>query len=317
MTWESIDCAAAPCRLFTVGNGADYAIQTTGLIAKTTGSFLHVKGVTTETDDGTRNGYSIQLNSNFMSGTAACRGVSGCLSWSQFVYSAEEQSAFIQNWLIGIGTCPDSTWADGGSGDCYKNSAAVAVPVIGITNLAKLKMSGGAVKNGKDTLVFANGTDAYTTNERDTVTDLASAWTASEFNIIGDGGLSEAVFNKGSSVTVRIGINDHTTTTPTCLANAGTTGRDQQPAFSASLPGLRRPASPAVEFYREGLDALRYSLRADAHPDRDPLVRRGLPSAAAATTTGTTATNVCELRRELAAATRDRFVHRGPPRQET
>ena len=224
MTWEATACTAAPNRPFTVGNGADYAIQSTSLIAKATGSFVHATNVHTETDAGTPNGYSIQLNSNFMSGTAACQGVAGCVSWEQFVYSSEEESAFIQNWLIGIGTCPDASWFDAGGGACYKNSAAVAAPVIGITSLAHLKMSATAVKTGKDTLVFANGTDAYTTNERDSVTGLATAWTASEFNIIGDGNASEAVFNPGAAVTVRIGINDHTTTKPTCVANAGTTG---------------------------------------------------------------------------------------------
>jgi hypothetical protein len=246
MTWESIACTTAPNRPFTVGNGADYSIHSAGLIAKATGTFLHVKNVKTETDDGTANGYSIQLNSNFMSGTAACNGVNGCLSWAQFVYSSEEQSAFIQNWLIGIGTCPDSSWFDAGSGDCFKNSAAVSVPVIGITNLAQLKMSGGAINKGKDSLAFANGTEAFTTNEKDSVTNLASAWTASEFNIIGDGGASEAVFNKGSSVTVRIGINDHTKNTPTCAANDGTTGETNNLTLGACSAFVG--SSPAVEF---------------------------------------------------------------------
>ncbi len=224
MTWETIGCTAAPNRPFTVGNGADYAIQSTGLIAKATGSFVRATNVNTETDGGVANGYSIQLNSNFMSGTAACGGVAGCMSWEQFVYSSEEESAFIQNWLIGIGTCPDASWFDAGGGSCFKNSAAVVVPVIGITNLAHLKVSASAIRAGKDTLVFANGTEAFSTNERDSVTGLATAWTASEFNIIGDGNASEAVFNAGAAVTVRIGINDHTLTKPACIANAGTTG---------------------------------------------------------------------------------------------
>ena len=248
-TWESMDCTTAPSRPFTVGNGGDYAIQTTGHIAKSTGTFLHVNNVTTENDGGTRNGYSIQLNSNFMPGTAACNGVAGCMSWAQFVYSSEEQSAFIQNWLIGIGTCPDASWFDAGGGDCFKNSAAVDVPVIAITDLSQLKMSGGAVAGGKDSLVFVNGTEAFTTNEKDNVTNLASGWTSSEFNIIGDGGASEAVFNKGSSVTVRIGINDHTQNTPSCVANAGTTGETNNLTLGAckSFVGTKGPAVEFVE----------------------------------------------------------------------
>jgi hypothetical protein len=246
MSWEPVSCTTAPSRAFAVGNGADYAAQSAGLIAKTTGTFLHVTDVATEDDSGTADGYSIQLNSNFMSGTAACNGVAGCMSWAQFVYSSEEQSAFIQNWLIGIGTCPDGTWYDDGQGDCYENSAAVDVPVIGITDLSALKMSGGATTGGKDSLVFANGTEAYTTNESDSVTDLASAWSSSEFNIIGDGGGTEAVFNPGASVTVRIGINDHTSNPPTCVANAGTTGETNNLTLSACKTFVA--SSPAVEF---------------------------------------------------------------------
>lgn len=245
-SWEPIECSVAPSRAFTVGNGADYAIQSAGLIAKSTGTFLHVTNVKTETDAGTKNGYSIQLNSNFMTGTAACSGVANCLSWAQFVYSSEEESAFIQNWLIGIGTCPDASWFDAGGGDCFKNSAAVTVPVIGITDLSALKMSGGAVKGGKDSLVFANGAEAFTTNQKDNVTDLATAWNASEFNIIGDGGGSEAVFNKGSSLEVRIGINDHTANTPSCIANDGTTGETNNLKLGSCKVFVA--SSPAVEF---------------------------------------------------------------------
>lgn len=237
MKWEAIDCGAAPThfvnhppasaasaeRPMTVGNGNDYAAQSKGTISKTVGTFPTVTGVKTESDDGQSNGYSIQLNSNFMKGTKACKNVSGCQSWSQFVYSSEEQSAFIQDWLIGIGTCPSSAWNDAGSGDCYKNSAAVNVPVIPITKLSTMKMSGSATSS-KDSLVFTADGEAYSTSQADSVTNLSTAWTSSEFNIIGDGGGSAATFNKGSSVTVKIAITDGTNSTPTCLGNGGTTG---------------------------------------------------------------------------------------------
>src|SRR5262249_42771086 len=136
MAWESVACTTAPNRpfaspratvsadvvdaldcAFTFGNGHDFALHFTGRISSSTGSYPKVTGVTSESDGGTRNGYSIQLNSNFMSGTAACEGVSGCLSWAQFVYSSEERAVFIQNWLIGIGTCPNSSWINAGGGD--------------------------------------------------------------------------------------------------------------------------------------------------------------------------------------------------------
>src|SRR5436305_1108016 len=53
---------------------------------------------------------------------------------------------------------------------------------------------------------------------------LSGAWNASEFNIIGDGGGSQAVFNRGASVTVEITATSGSTAAPKCVANAGTTG---------------------------------------------------------------------------------------------
>jgi hypothetical protein len=234
MAWSKVDCVAGPSHAFrprsgslpeTVGNGADFAAESASLISQSVGTFPTVTGVTSEKDGRSANTYSIQLNSNFMSGTAACNGVSGCLAWSQFVYSSSEESAFMQYWLIGIGKCPKGGgWINAGGGDCYKNSAAVSVPKIAITNLANLKLSGTAVKGGNDSLVFTNGTEAYTTSGKDTVTDLATAWDASEFNVIGDGGGSEAAFNTGSSVTVKIAVTNGSTAALVCGANDGTTG---------------------------------------------------------------------------------------------
>lgn len=246
LVWEKIDCTEVVPEI--VGNGNDYAAEvSSGLINQTVGTFPTVTGVTSETDDRRKNTYSIQLNSNFMSGTAACNGVSGCLSWLQYVYSSSEKAAFMQYWLIGIGSCPKGGgWISDGEGDCYKNSAAVAVPTIAITSLSELKMSGTAVKGGKDTLVFTSGTEAYTTNGADTVVDLATAWTSSEFNIIGDGGGSEAVFGKGASVTVKVAVNNGTTSAPTCVANDGTTGETNNLTLgSCSATG---GSSPYVEF---------------------------------------------------------------------
>ena len=39
---------------------------------------------------------------------------------------------------------------------------------------------------------------------------------ALEFNIIGDGGGSEANFNSGTKLTVEIAVNDGSTAAPTC-----------------------------------------------------------------------------------------------------
>ena len=247
--WNKVECTVAPNRPYThrgavapqtVGDGVDYAAEVTPLISETVGTFPTVTDVTSE-KDGSSNVYSIQLNSNFMS-TAACNGISGCLAWEQFVYSSGEQAAFMQYWLINYGTCP-SGW-NTYSPDCYKNSAAVSVPQVAISQLKNLKLSGTAVSNGSDTLVFTTATEAYSTTGKDSVVDLATDWHESEFNIIGDGGGSEASFNKGASITVKLAVTDGSTAAPTCASDAGTTGETNNltlkscTASSGSTPSI-------------------------------------------------------------------------------
>jgi len=229
--WLKVECTEAPNRLFlphrgaigfTVGDGDDYVVEVSGLMTQSVGTFPKVTGVTSETGVSGPNDYSLQLNSNFMT-TAACNGHADCLSWEQFVYSSGETAAFMQYWLIDYGVSCPSGW-NSFSNSCYRNSAAVSVPQEVITTLATLKLSGKAVAAGKDTLVFTAGTEAYSTTGKDSVVDLATDWKESEFNIVGDGGGSEAVFNEGSAINVEITVTDGTTTAPTCVKNAGTTG---------------------------------------------------------------------------------------------
>jgi hypothetical protein len=252
--WIKVECTAAPNRLFlprggatsfTVGNGHDYAAEVSGLMTASVGTFPTVTGVKSEKGAGVKNDYSIQLNSNFMV-TAACNGHSSCLSWEQFVYSSGEEAAFMQYWLIDYGTsCPAGGW-NYYEGSCYKNSAAVTVPTEKITLLEYLKLSGTAVAGGKDTLVFTAETDAYSTTGKDSVVDLATDWSESEFNVIGDGGGSKAVFNKVSSITVKIAVTDGSTSAPTCAADAGTTGETNNLTLgSCTASG---GSAPAIEF---------------------------------------------------------------------
>jgi hypothetical protein len=254
LAWSRVACVEAPAKAYmprtgtahgeTVGDGHDYAAGVTGgLMTSTVGSFPRVTGVTSERDGGS-NIYSLQVNSNFMT-TAACNGNPNCLSWEQFVYSSGERSAFMQYWLINYGqSCPAGWFTF--STDCYKNSAAVGVPQEAITKLSKLKLSGTAVANGVDTLVFTAGTKAYSTTGPDSVVFLATDWQQSEFNIIGDGGGSQAVFNTGSSITVRLAVTNGTQNVPTCVANAGTTGETN----NLNLGACRAAggAQPGIQF---------------------------------------------------------------------
>ncbi len=239
LTWNKVECVVAPAIPYvprtgaisqTVGNGNDYAAEvTSGPINATLGSFPKVTGVTSETDPGGlgANDYSLQLNSNFMN-TAACDGArdpAQCLDWQQFVYSSGYEVAFMQYWLINWNNPCPSGWFSY-SNDCYTNSNGVGAPLEVITSLNRLKLFGanyGGV-GGTDELVFSAGVRAYSTTGPDSIVDLATAWTESEFNIVGDGGGSEANFNSGSSITVQITVLNGTRDVPICAADSGTTG---------------------------------------------------------------------------------------------
>jgi hypothetical protein len=235
LAWTRTECAVAPAIPYiprrgavsqTVGNGNDYAAEiTSGLISKTIGAFPKVTGVTSETGILGANDYSLQLNSNFMN-TQACNGArnpSQCQDWEQFIYSSGYEQVFMQYWLINYDTTCPSGWFTYET-DCYTNSTAVGAPKEVITVLQTLKLSGSAVQGGIDTVTFAVGTKAYSTTGQDSVVYLATGWTESEFNIVGDGGGSEADFNSGSSIEVEVAVTNGTENAPTCAAHAGTTG---------------------------------------------------------------------------------------------
>ena len=251
--WEKMDCTVAHPRVHPIrripngspaadvtGNGNDYVAQAAGLITKTLGTFPSVTGVKTEKSVGVAafggggilgpNEYTLQINTNFTGTTAACAGHSGCTVWQQFIYSPDYQvngqaAVFMQYWLIGWGSsaCP-SGWMSAGGGDCFRNSNIATAPDMPITSLAKLTLSGAVVAGGNDTVVFNNGTQAYSITGKDSVVDISSVWTQSEFNVVGNAGGSRAQFNKGSSVTVKVALTDGSTAAPQCIASAGSTG---------------------------------------------------------------------------------------------
>ncbi len=181
------------------------------------------------------------------------RGETNCLSWSQFVYSSDAEAVFIQDWLIFYGdTCGTGLWNPDDFGDCFMNSAGVTVPQIPLTadsDLSSLKMSGIARNGGDDTLVFANGTDAFITTQPDSIANLATGWIASEYNIFGDGGGTEAILNKSAAIDVRIEAKDGTELAPLCLDNVGFTGETNNRTLGACTAYGGKP--PAIEF-KEG-----------------------------------------------------------------
>jgi hypothetical protein len=268
-TWTPVECTTAPDRRYepahgtagdTVGDGADYAAVASGLIASSVGSFPAVKGVTKEKDGTVANEYSLQLNTQFFSGSPACSGAStpsSCLAWQQYVFSNSGGKfgggvAFMQYWLIDYGSSCPAGWMSF-SGDCYRNSSAVQVPEQAITQLKYLSVSGSAVggnlASSLDGIVLTTKAQAYSATGYDVVVDLADFWTASEFNVFGDGDSTEATFNAGPTVTVKIALQDGTTKKPTCNANSGTTAETNNLTLGSckAVPG-KNGLPPYVQF---------------------------------------------------------------------
>jgi len=252
-SWEKVECKPLEPRAHTehrhrtadepevVGNGNDYVAFAKGLITSAAGIVSIVKDVTSEKSVGVAafggggilgaNEYSLQLNTNDLETTSACAGHSGCRVWQQFVYAtdyfispAHTAGLFIQYWLLdwGSSNCP-SGWNKYGS-DCWKNSGYAEVPDFGITEVGDVELSASATAGGKDTIMLFGPSDTYTVTGNDSVLDISSVWNKAEFNVVGDAGGSEAVFNNGASTRVTIGLADKSTATPSCLANGGTTG---------------------------------------------------------------------------------------------
>ena len=152
----------------------------------------------------------------------------------------------MQYWMLKWDNPCPSGWISDEEGDCFSNSMAVAVPKEGIRALDRLKLSGSAQSGGLDTLVFSVGKEAYSATGSDSVLDLATAWNKSEFNIFGDGDLSEADFNSGSSIAVLVEVFNGTTNAPRCLSGAGTTGETNN--LNLGLCDVAGGATPYIEF---------------------------------------------------------------------
>jgi len=256
--WQEVQCTTAPqrpylpargSRPYTVGNVTDLSAHVLGSISLAEGSFERVTDVTSESGGGVANAFSLQLNTNFFT-TSSCNNIPGCEGWEQFLFAnSTTASAFIQYWLLNYGsTCP-AGWIQN-NGSCYKNSVnAVSVPIQTIATLGNLSLTGNASSGGTDEVILSIGSNLYSVAGNNSVAGLATEWQAAEFNVFGDGGLSQAVFNTGSTIVVRTSVDSGTTIAPTC-ENTGTTGETN----NLTLVTTPKPccpiggASPAIVF---------------------------------------------------------------------
>jgi hypothetical protein len=272
IVWQQVECKETHPRTHPIvrkpgegqitGNGDDYVAESSGLTTGALGTFPTVTGVKSEKSVGVLafgdggilgpNEYSLQLNTNFGSATAACEGHSGCIVWQQFIYATDyevkgEAAVFMQNWLIDFGSsaCPKGFSSDG-EGDCFGNSNTVTAPDVSPTSLASLSLSAAADAGGNDTVVFTDGTTAYSVSQADTTLDISQVWKESEFNVVGDAGGSRADFNKPVSITVKIALTDGSTSAPTCVANGGTTGETNN--LNLGTCSASSGSSPSIQF---------------------------------------------------------------------
>jgi len=272
LTWHAVACVAAPniplvptkaahasarhTAPVTVGDGTDYSAVVSGLISKATGTFTNVSSGITEKGavDGSgsqvSNSFSLQLNSQFFSGSAACARASvpaNCLAWQQFVYTFNgggTGDVFMQYWLIDYAaTCPSGWYTY--STDCYTNSSATTISAITAAQLASVKLTASAVSGGNDAVSVSVGSgSASTVTGKDTKVGLAGFWNTTEWGVYGDGGGSAANFGTGSTLEAVTSLTSTSSAAPSCVLE-GFTGETNNLKLTAT-PALGTVASPTM-----------------------------------------------------------------------
>jgi hypothetical protein len=271
LAWHAVKCVTAPTTplaplpspkghmpLKVVGDGHDYSAVVTGKISNAVGTFTNVtKGITEKGKVGNEgkevaNAYSLQLNTQFFTGSPACSGAkspSKCLAWQQFVYTYQNKKTgyiFMQYWLIDYNaTCPSGWFTY--STDCYTNSSSSKVTGGPLTaaDLASVKLTGSATSGSTDSVSLAVGTgQANSVTAKDTKIDLAKFWNTSEWGVFGDGGGGEAYFGAGTTLEAQTALTATSSGAPKCDLE-GFTGETNNLKL-AHTPALGSEPSPTL-----------------------------------------------------------------------
>jgi hypothetical protein len=271
LQWRAVKCVAAPKVPFApvppsrsashggpdlVGDGHDYSARVSGLISRATGTFKDVssgifeKGLPGGSGSQTANSFSLQLNTQFFSGSPACSNSgdpSGCLAWQQFLYAYQSSSTgeiFMQYWLINYdATCP-SGWNSYLS-DCYTNSNATTVPTVTAKKLGSVKLTGSATSGGQDGVSLSVGSGSATSvTNSDSEVDLSAFWNTAEWGVYGDGGGSKANFGSGATLQAQTALKATSKSAPTCVEE-GFTGETNSLKLT-STPKLGSESSPTM-----------------------------------------------------------------------
>jgi hypothetical protein len=262
LTWQAAQCSTAPAPPLapsgngapeTVGNGHDYSAVVSGTISKATGTFTNVSSKITEKGKIDNSGaekaneFSLQLNTQFFSGSPACAGASNpsnCLAWQQFVYTTSPNIVFMQYWLIDYNNACPSGWFTYSS-DCYTNSAETKLSGTALTakSLATLSLTGSA-KAGTDEVELINGGKATLATGKDNKIDLAAHWNTTEWDLFGDAGGGEAFFGKNTTIEAVTTITATSSAAPSCVVN-GFTAETNNLSLAAT-PALGSATSPTI-----------------------------------------------------------------------
>jgi len=255
------------------------------------------------------NEYTLQLNTNFSpSAIGLCAGFPSCQTIVQYVLSTNapvsltdgaptnQTQIFIEPTLYNYGNDPTGTaptnicpsgWSDFGyigPGDyCAINLPPAVIDwnppsnlgQLPITDLDELTLSGSAVAGGNDAVTAtyipkgSSVPQARTATVPDSYTDISSVWNNAEFNVFGNAGGSQAVFNgptsptsnNGSTVVVQSAVTytNGSTSAPNCVATVGPTLETNNLTL-ATAPGTTTPpvccpysgttggAAPGIQF---------------------------------------------------------------------
>jgi hypothetical protein len=271
LKWHAVKCVVAPKIPLApaprsrsvrrggpelVGDGTDYSAVVSGLISRGVGTFTGVSsGITEKGQPGgsgsqTSNAFSLQLNTQFISGDPACAksgNPSNCQAWQQFVYTYENSRSgeiFMQYWLINFdATCP-SGWFTFES-DCYTNSNATTVSTVTAAQLASVNLTGSAASGGLDSVSLAIGTGRATSvTNSDSKIDLAAFWNTAEWGVYGDGGGSEANFGANTTLEAQTVLTATSNAAPTCVKE-GFTGETNNLTLTTT-PALGTETSPTM-----------------------------------------------------------------------
>ena len=264
LQWHATKCVTAPRipvmpaprprsarhgRPATVGNGSDYSAQAiSGQISQATGTFQDVSPNITEQGyvNGkgslTANAFSLQLNSQFFSGSPACSGSknpANCQAWQQFLYlyqGSTTSSIYMQYWLINYDTTCPSGWTASAT-DCFTNSPASQVTSLTAAQLAAVQLSGSAKSGGNDSTSMAlDSGQAYSVTNSDSMLDLATFWDTTEWGVYGDGNSSEAFFGGNTTLQAQTAITTTSSSAPGCIAEG----------FTAETNNLNLTSTPAL-----------------------------------------------------------------------